>query len=206
MIKTLSAPFRMALRFPLVQFAIVILLTLLLQAADDKSIFGRIFDGLDRLVEYTVKLFATIFTVKSFTRSGLTFGLMIAYVYLVCWLILSLCALAIRRLVDLAGRHNFLWLRNAIARERGVAAYRAWLPLESIRPTQISQRDWEAEFAWPPDNRPPYPPLQQRLLRAALLQTTAIAIVLVALQVFTPFPVISWLVSIVARLVGHGAD
>ena len=90
----------MALRFPLVQFAIVIFLILLLQAADDKSIFGRIFDGLDRLVEYTVELFATIFTVKSFTRSGLTFGLMIAYVYLVCWLIMSLCALAIRRLVD----------------------------------------------------------------------------------------------------------
>ena len=102
--------------------------------------------------------------------------------------------------------NNFLWLRNAIARERGVAAYRAWLPLESIRPTQISQRDWEAEFAWPPDNRPPYPPLRQRVLRAALLQTTGIAIVLVVLQVFTPFPVISWLVSIVARLVGHGPD
>ena len=44
----------------------------------------------------------------------------------------------------------------------------------------------EAEFAWPPDNRPPYPPLRQRVLRAALLQTTAIAILLVALQVFTP--------------------
>jgi lauroyl/myristoyl acyltransferase len=32
----------------------------------------------------------------------------------------------------------------------------------------------------------------------------AIAIVLVVLQVFTPFPVVSWLGSAVARLVGRG--
>ncbi len=204
MIKTLTAPFRMVLRFPLVQFALVIFLILLLQAADDKSTFGRIFDGLDRLVDYTVGLFATVFTVKSFTKSSLTFGFMIAYVYLACWLTLSLCAAGIRGLIDLAGRHNFLWLRNAIARQRGVAAYRAWLPLEKIRPAHVSQGDWEQEFAWPPNNRPPYPPLRQRVLRAALLHATGIAIVLVVLQVFTPFPAISWLASIAARLVGLG--
>jgi hypothetical protein len=204
MIKTLSAPFRMALRFPLVQFALVIALILLLQAADDKSAFGMIFNGLDRLVEDTVELFAAVFTVKSFTRSWLTFGFMIAYVYLACWLILSLGAAAIRRLIDLAGRHNLFWSRNAIARQRGIAAYRAWLPFESIRPAHVSQRYWEEEFAWPPDNRPPYPPLRQRLLRAGLLQAMAIAIVLVVLQVFTPFPVVSWLGSAVARLVGRG--
>jgi hypothetical protein len=199
MLKTLSAPFRMAFRFPLVQFALVIFLILLLQAADDKSISGRIFDGLDRLVEDTVELFATVFTVKSFTRSWLTFGLMIAYVYLACWLILSLCGMGARRLVDLAGRHNFFWSRNAIARQRGIDAYRAWVPLETIRPAHVSQREWEEEFAWPPDNRPPYPPLGQRALRATLSYAAAVAIVLILLQVFTPLPVISWLASVIAR-------
>ena len=199
MLKTLSAPFRMALRFPLVQFALVIVLIVLLQAADDKSISGTIFNGLDRLVEDTIELVATVFTVKSFTRSWLTFGLMIAYAYLACWLILSLCAVGARRLVDLAGRHNFFWSRNAIARQRGIEAYRAWLPLETIRPAHVSQREWEEEFAWPPDNRPPYPPLGQRLLRATLSYAAAVAIVLIVLQTFTPFPVISWLASVITR-------
>jgi hypothetical protein len=199
MLKTLSAPFRMALRFPLVQFALVVSLILLLQAADDKSASGRIFDGLDRLVEDTIELVATVFTVKSFTRSWLTFGLMMAYVYLACWLILSLCAIGVRKLVDLAGRHNFFWSRNAIARQRGIDAYRAWLPLETIRPAHVSQREWEEEFAWPPDNRPPYPPLGQRVLRATLSYAAAVAIILILLQLFTPFPVLSWLASVMAR-------
>jgi len=199
MLKTLSAPFRMAFRFPLVQFALVVFLILLLQAADDKSISGRIFAGLDRLVEDTIELVATVFTVKSFTRSWLTFGLMIAYVYLACWLILSLCGIGARKLVDLAGRHNLFWSRNAIAKERGIDAYRAWLPLETIRPAHVSQRAWEEEFAWPPDNRPPYPPLAQRVLRATLSYAAAVAIILILLQVFTPFPVLSWLASVIAR-------
>src|SRR5215475_6960957 len=199
MLKTLSAPFRMALRFPLVQFALVIFLIVLLQAADDKSTLGRIFDGLDRLVDDTIGLVGTVFTVKSFTRSWLTFGLMIAYVYLACWLILSLCAVGVRRLTDLAGRHNFFWSRNAIARQRGIAAYRAWLPLEAIRPADVSQRKWEEEFAWPPNNQPPYPPLGQRVLRATLSYAAAVAIILILVQVFTPIPVISWLASLFAR-------
>jgi len=199
MLKTLSAPFRMAFRFPLVQFALVVFLILLLQAADDKSISGRIFAGLDRLVEDTIELVATVFTVKAFTRSWLTFGLMIAYVYLACWLILSLCGIGARKLVDLAGRHNLFWSRNAIAKERGIDAYRAWLPLETIRPAHVSQRAWEEEFAWPPDNRPPYPPLAQRVLRATLSYAAAVAIILILLQVFTPFPVLSWLASVIAR-------
>jgi len=199
MLKTLSAPFRMAFRFPLVQFALVVFLILLLQAADDKSISGRIFAGLDRLVEDTIELVATVFTVKSFTRSWLTFGLMIAYVYLACWLILSLCGIGARKLVDLAGRHNLFWSRNAIAKERGIDAYRAWLQLETIRPAHVSQRAWEEEFAWPPDNRPPYPPLAQRVLRATLSYAAAVAIILILLQVFTPFPVLSWLASVVTR-------
>ena len=55
MIKLVSAPIRGLIRFPLVQFAIVVGLILWLQAADDKSILGQIFSGLDRLVEATVE-------------------------------------------------------------------------------------------------------------------------------------------------------
>lgn len=68
-------------------------------------------------------LAATVFTVKSFRKSWLTFGFMIAYVYLACWLILSLCTALLRSLTDIAGRHNFLWLRDIIARQRGISAY-----------------------------------------------------------------------------------
>jgi len=59
---------------------------------------------------------------------------MIAYVYLACLLILSLLRVTIRVAVDLVGRTNAFWLRNAIARERGIEAYRAWVPFERIRP------------------------------------------------------------------------
>ncbi len=103
---------------------------------------------------------------KSFTKSWLTFAFMIAYVYVACWLILTLCTVAIRRLVDVAGRYNFLWLRNAIARQRGISAYRAWLPLERIRPAHVSQPEWEERFAWPANNEPPHQPLGRRLLLA----------------------------------------
>jgi hypothetical protein len=192
----------MVLRFPLVQFAIVIALILLLQSADDNSVFGRMFGGLDALVDHSVGLTATLFTVKSFTKSGLTFGFMIAYVYLACWLILLLCAALLRTLLNIAGRHNFLWLRGVIARQRGISAYRAWLPLESIRPADIPQRDWEEQFAWPPNNQPPYPPLRKRVLMGTLLYAAAIAVVLVVLQTFSPFPVLNWLAAAVGRLAG----
>src|ERR1700704_6053902 len=90
MIKLISAPIRGLARFPLVQFAIVIGLILWLQAADDRSMFGQIFSGLDKLVASTVQMVSAIFNVKSFTRSWLTFGFMIAYVYLAGSLILWL--------------------------------------------------------------------------------------------------------------------
>jgi hypothetical protein len=82
MIRLLAAPIRTIVRFPLFQLAFVVAIILLLQAADDNSTFGRIFNGLDKLVDATVRLFSALFDVKSFTRSGLTAGLMIAYVYL----------------------------------------------------------------------------------------------------------------------------
>jgi hypothetical protein len=193
MIRLLSAPIRSFVRFPLFQFAVVVVLILLLQAADERSVLGQIFDGLDKLVDATVNMFSAVFTVKSFTKSWLTFGFMIAYVYLACWLILSMARIAIGAIADIAGRRNLLWLRNAIARERGIGAYRAWVPLERIRPDHISQREWEERYAWPPDNKPPYPPLGQRMLRGAASYVSVCLIAAVLLQAFTPFPALSWL-------------
>jgi hypothetical protein len=118
-IKLLAAPIRSIVRFPLFQLAVVVAVILLLQAADDKSAFGQIFNGLDKLVDYTVRSLSAVFNVKSFTKSWLTSGFMIAYVYLACLLILSLMRVTIRAAIDFVGRSNGFWLRNAIARERG---------------------------------------------------------------------------------------
>jgi hypothetical protein len=180
MIKTILAPFRAVMRFPLVQFAAVIFVIFLLQAADDNSIFGRIFEGLDKLTDETVQWASVAFTVKSFTKSWLTFGFMIAYVYLAFWLMLSICG----------------------ARSRGIAAYRAWVPLEKIRPEHISQRDWEEQFAWPPNNRPPYRPLGQRVMRASLAYVFIVLVALAGFQLLTPFHVLSWLASAFGYKIG----
>jgi hypothetical protein len=94
--------------------------------------------------------------------------------------------------VDFVGWSNAFWLRNAIARERGIAAYRAWVPLERIRPVNIPQERWEETFAWPANNEPPYPPLAQRILRGLIGYVVVILVVAALLQVFTPFPVLTW--------------
>lgn len=191
-IKLLSAPIRTIVRFPLFQLISVIVIILWLQAADDASAFGRIFDGLDKLVDSTVQFVSRIFTVKSFTKSWLTSGFMIAYVYLTCLLILFLWGVIFRAAIDLMGKRNFLWSRNVIARERGIQAYRAWLPLENIRPSDIPQKTWEEQFAWPANNEPPYPPLTQRLLRGAATYIALLLIVAALLEVFAP-SVLAWL-------------
>src|SRR6266699_6453455 len=167
-IKLLTAPMRSIVRFPLVQLAAVVALITFLQAADDNSAFGQIFNVLDTLVDSTVRLVSAIFNVRSFTRSWLISGFMIAYVYLVCLLILSLMRVMIGAVVDFVGRSNAFWLRSALARERGIVAYRAWLPLERIRPSHIPQEQWEQTFAWPADNKPPYPPLLHRMVRMGM--------------------------------------
>jgi hypothetical protein len=200
LIKLLIAPIRSIVRFPLVQLAVVVALITLLQAADDKSAFGQIFNILDTLVDSTVRLFSAIFNVKSFTRSWLISGFMIAYVYLACLLILSLMRVTIRAVVDFVGRSNAFWLRSAIARERGIAAYRAWLPLERIRPAHIPQEKWEEIFAWPANNKPPYPPLPHRMLRVGMSYVIFVVVTAVLVQSFTPFPTVTWLVQLVARL------
>ena len=192
-IKLLAAPVRGIVRFPLFQFAVVVAIILLLQAADDKSVFGQIFSALDKLVDATVRLCSAIFDVKSFTKSWLISGFMIAYVYLACLLLLFLVRVAIRAMVDFMGWSNLFGLRNAIARERGIAAYRAWVPFEKIRPANIPQEKWEEQFAWPADDNPPYPPLAQRLLRGAMSYVIVVLVAAVLLQLFTPFPVLTWL-------------
>ena len=193
MIKLLAAPIRSIVRFPLFQLAVVVAVILLLQDADDKSALGQIFNGLDKLVEFTVRLLSAVFNVKSFTKSWLTSGFWIAYVYLACLLILSLVRVTIRAVVDFVGWSNAFGLRNAIARERGIAAYRAWVPFERIRPDNIPQEKWEETFAWPANNKPPYPPLAQRVLRGVISYVAVILVAAVLLQVFTPFPALTWL-------------
>jgi hypothetical protein len=201
-IKLLATPIRSIVRFPLFQLAIVVAVILFLQAADDKSARGQMFNGLDKLVESTVGLFSALFNVKSFTKSWLTTGFWIAYVYLACLLILSLLRVAISAVVDFVGWSNAFWLRNAIARERGIAAYRAWVPLERIRPVNIPQEKWEETFAWPANNEPPYPPLAQRILRGLIGYVVVILVAAALLQVFTPFPVLTWLGELTKMLVG----
>ena len=201
-IRLLAAPIRSIVRFPLFQLAVVVTIILFLQAANDNSTFGQIFHGLDELVDATVKLFSELFQVKSFTRSGLTAGLMIAYVYLACLVLLFLMRVAIGVIVDLIGWSNAFGLRYAIARERGIAAYRAWVPFERIRPTNISQEKWEEEFAWPANDKPPYPPLARRLLRGLMSYLIVILASAVLLQIFTPFPVLTWLGKLIKILVG----
>src|SRR4051812_11535813 len=93
-LKLLVAPLRRILGFPLVQLAIAIAVILYLQAADGQTLLGQAFSALDVLVDYTVRFCAKIFEVKSFTRSWLTTGFMIAYVYLAGLLLLWLVRMA----------------------------------------------------------------------------------------------------------------
>jgi hypothetical protein len=201
MIKLLAAPIRSIVRFPLFQLAVVVAVILLLQAADDKSVLGQIFNGLDKLVESTVGLLSAVFNLKSFTKSWLTSSFWIAYVYLACLLMLFLVRITISAVVDFVGWSNAFGLRNAIARERGIAAYRAWVPFERIRPVNIPQEKWEETFAWPANNKPPYPPLAQRILRGVISYVAVILVAAVLLQVFTPFPVLTWLAALTKRLI-----
>jgi small-conductance mechanosensitive channel len=199
-IKFLAAPIRTIVRFPLFQFVVVVAVILFLQAADDNSVLGQIYYSLDKLVDYTMRSLSAVFNVKSFTKSWLTTGFWIAYVYLVCWLILLLMRLAIIAVMDLIARSNAFWLRNAIARERGIVAYSAWVPFERIRPANIPQREWEERFAWPANNKPPYLPLVQRIVRGVIGYVIVIVGTSAALQVFTPFPVLTWLGEILKTL------
>jgi hypothetical protein len=195
MIKLLSAPIRTIVRFPLFQFAVVVLVILYLQAGDEGSARGRIFDGLDKLVGSTVDVFSEIFSVKSFTKSWLTSGFMIAYVYLAGLLLLYLARVAIAAVIDFAGRHNAFGLRSVIARERGISAYQAWLPFERIRPSHIPRETWEERYAWPAGDRPPYRPLAQRILLGIAGYLVFLFVLAGLLEIFAP-STLAWLVHL----------
>lgn len=94
LIKLLVAPIRRVVNFPLFQLAAAIAVILFLQAADSSSVFGRLFSALDYLVDLSVSLYAATFQVRSFTKSWLTTGFMIAYVYIAGLLIVFLAKAA----------------------------------------------------------------------------------------------------------------
>jgi hypothetical protein len=183
-IRIVLAPILRLLSSPLLHLTICVFLIVALEAAPNDSPLGQISDGLDKLVDSTAQLVSAAFTLKTVTKSLILTTIAMAYVYVCLIAVLYILRAAIRGLVDLAGRTNFLWLRTMIARERGVAAYRAWLPLERIRPNDISQQEWEATFAWPPGNRPPYPSLAIRVWRAVGLYALVFAGLIMAIYVY----------------------
>jgi hypothetical protein len=199
-IKLLLAPLRRVIHFPLFQLAIAVAVILWLQAAPDASILGQTYNAIDRLVDFTVQRCAAIFEIKSFTKAWLTTGFWIAYVYLAGLVILYLVKTVIMAAIEFAARHNVFYLRNVIARERGIEAYRAWLPLERIRPAHIAQERWEETFAWPANNMPPYPSLARVIGRAVVSYLAVLVILGVLLQEFTRFPVLTWLGGAARRL------
>lgn len=193
-IRLLTAPIRRIANSRLFQLAIVVTIILMLDHYSyDYAPLLPIAEGLKKSVTATVELFSKYFRVGILTDPVLQVGLLIAYVYVVCLLIFFLLRRAIRWLIDLIGWSNFLWLRSTIARERGIAAYRAWEPLEKIRPVDCPQQQWEQQFAWPADNKPPYPPWPWRLLHSVISYVAVFAVAAILLQVFTPFPVLTWL-------------
>lgn len=197
-IRLLAAPIRQIANSRLFQFAAVVAITLLLDHyAYDYAVLRTVVDGLKNLVNATVQLCSDFFRVGILTDPMLQAALTLAYVYVTCLVIFFLLRHATRKTVDVVGRHNFLWLRSSIARERGIAAYQAWVPLETIRPPDYPQDKWEQEYAWPADNKPPYPPLGQRILRETISAVVILAAAAVLLQLFTPFPVLSWLRGLV---------
>jgi hypothetical protein len=201
-IRLLAAPIRAIVRFPPFQIAVVVITILLLEAASNASAFGQIYRLLDNLVGGSVRFVSTFFELRSFTSAGLVWAFGIAYVYIVLLLVLLVARVVIEGIVDLIGWSNLFYLRSAIARERGITAYRAWVPLERIRPAHIQQEKWEATYAWPPNNRPPYPSLPVRLVLDVLSYLLVVAAIAVLLQIFTPFPVVTWLGRLAQKLVG----
>lgn len=193
-IRLLAAPVRRLANSRLIQLAVVIAIILALDHYSyDNAVLRPLAEGLKGLVTASVQLFSDYFRIGILTDPVLQVALMIVYVYAICLLMFWLLRIAAQGLVDVAGRANFLWLRNTIARERGIAAYRAWLPLERIRPPECPQEKWEELYAWPLDNKPPYLPLGRRILHASIAYLAVLIAAAILLQLFTPLPVLSWL-------------
>lgn len=196
-IRLIAAPIRRLASSRLVQLGVVVALILLLENfSNGRPLVSEIADVLDKVVEGTVALVSDhLIRLRTFSKSLLTDSIMIVYVYIACLLIFTVLRYVVIRLIDFMGWSNFLWLRNTIARERGIAAYRAWLPLERIRPADCPQEVWEEQFAWPKDNKPPYPALHWRILREVAAYGILIVLLAVLIQLFTPFPVLSWVAA-----------
>lgn len=193
-IRLIVAPVRGLANSRLFQVALVIAIILSLDHYSyDYAALRPIADGLKDLVTATVQLCSEFFRVGILTDPVLQVGLMIAYVYIFFLLAFFLLRLATAFVIDMIGSSNFLWLRSTIARERGIAAYRAWLPLERIRPRDVPQGKWEETFAWPPGDAPPYPPLSRRIARAVATYALVFGGAAVLIQLFTPFPVLTWI-------------
>ena len=60
LIKLIAAPIRSLLRFPLFQLGVVFAVILYFQAADDNTLQGKLFDGLDKLTEDSVQLISQL--------------------------------------------------------------------------------------------------------------------------------------------------
>jgi hypothetical protein len=195
LLRLIAAPIRRLASSRLVQLGVVVAIILLLENfSDNRVVLSPIADALDNAVDGTVQFVSDhVVRLRTFSKSLLTDSVMIVYVYIICLAIFTILRYAIRLLIDVAGLTNFLWLRNTIARERGIAAYRAWLPLERIRPRDFPQQVWEEQFAWPKGDKAPYPALHWRILREAFAYLILIVIAAVLLQLFTPFPVLTWI-------------
>jgi hypothetical protein len=168
-IRLIAAPIRRIANSRLFQLAVVLAIILVLDHYSfDYAALHALADGLQKLVAASIALCSQFFRVGILTDPVLQVGLMIGYVYVACLFVFVVLRYMVRKSVDLAGRSNFLWLRNTIARERGIAAYQAWLPLERIRPADCPQDKWEEQFGWPADDKPPYPPLWRRLVGGVL--------------------------------------
>ena len=200
LIRLIAAPIRHIANSRLFQLGVVVAIVLLLENfSNNHAMLGQIADGLDKLVETTVQLISEhLLRLRTFTKSMLTDSVMIGYVYVACLVAFAVLRGVLSLVLDLVGRTNFLWLRKTIARERGIAAYEAWLPLERIRPTDYPQAVWEEEFAWPAGDRPPYPPLGTRMVRGTVVYGAVLAGAAVLLQFLTPFPVLTWLEKLLA--------
>ena len=193
-IRMIAAPIRRIAGSHLFQFAVVVTIIVLLDRYSfDYPALLPITDGLHKLVTATVQICSNIFRVGILTDPVLQAALTIAYVYVVCLVIFFVLRFLLRKTIDLIGWSNFLWLRSTIARERGIAAYEAWLPLERIRPDDCPQEQWEEQYAWPADNSPPYPPWPQRALSATVSYVAVFGGAAVLIQLFTPFPVLTWI-------------
>lgn len=194
-IKLLTAPIRRLLNWSVIQFCIVVAVILFLEYQDTNSIGGQIYGWLDALVTASLNLLSRAHELRSFSRAFLTVGLTIAYGFLALWVFLEIGRRIVRNVIDFAGRHNLFWLRDSIARERGIAAYRAWEPLEHIRPPEVPQFVWEERYAWPANDEPPYPRLWRRILFECASAILVVLVVLVLLQEFTPIPALSWIAA-----------